>query len=237
MEGAVGSRWARRLRIFRYEVHRWRDGVIPDLAEAVASPERLTSDPLLTLRIFDLVASGAAVDLGTRRGACRRDVELELGHCLADRARRHRCGLAAPARPGTGAGLAGRARHREPRVRQQRPVARASSDALATASEGATRRCRTLDRSPGAVRSGRPSADASRRARPYLLRRAGSRCRATRSRGSPRPDRRPRHHAGATRARTPAGAPHRAASRRWRRQGTRAAARRRAAGSSPRSAR
>jgi len=56
MEGAVGSRWARRLRIFRYEVHRWRDGVIPDLAEAVAGPERLTSDPLLTLRIFDLVA-------------------------------------------------------------------------------------------------------------------------------------------------------------------------------------
>ena len=37
-EGAVGSRWARRFRIFRYEVRRWRDGVIPDVDEAVESP-------------------------------------------------------------------------------------------------------------------------------------------------------------------------------------------------------
>ena len=34
-EGAVGSRWAARLRIFRYEIRRWRDGVIADLGEAV----------------------------------------------------------------------------------------------------------------------------------------------------------------------------------------------------------
>src|SRR5213078_4780043 len=27
--GAVGSRWAGHLRIFRYELRRWRDGVIP----------------------------------------------------------------------------------------------------------------------------------------------------------------------------------------------------------------
>ena len=44
-EGAVGSRAAARLRLFRYEVRRWRDGVIPDIAEAVASPRRLTEDP------------------------------------------------------------------------------------------------------------------------------------------------------------------------------------------------
>ena len=31
-EGAVGSRWAGRLRVFRYEIRRWRDGVIPDIA-------------------------------------------------------------------------------------------------------------------------------------------------------------------------------------------------------------
>jgi hypothetical protein len=54
-EGAVGSRWARRLRIFRYEVRRWRDGVIPDADEAVESPRRLTDDPRLAQRVLDLV--------------------------------------------------------------------------------------------------------------------------------------------------------------------------------------
>jgi hypothetical protein len=33
-EGAVGARAAGRFRLFRYEVRRWRDGVIPDVAEA-----------------------------------------------------------------------------------------------------------------------------------------------------------------------------------------------------------
>ncbi len=41
-EGAVGTAWARRLRIFRYEVRRWRNGTIPDLPDAVASPVRIT---------------------------------------------------------------------------------------------------------------------------------------------------------------------------------------------------
>ena len=55
-EGAVGSRWAARtLRIFRYENRRWRDGVIPDVDEAVDSPQRLTNDPLLAKRILELV--------------------------------------------------------------------------------------------------------------------------------------------------------------------------------------
>ncbi|HEU0303255.1 MAG TPA: hypothetical protein VFR32_01610, partial [Gaiellaceae bacterium] len=34
-EGAVGARWAGRFRLFRYEVRCWRDGTIPDVAEAV----------------------------------------------------------------------------------------------------------------------------------------------------------------------------------------------------------
>jgi hypothetical protein len=54
-EGAVGSRRARSLRILRYEIRRWRDGVIPDLDEAVESPQRLTDDPLLAQRILELV--------------------------------------------------------------------------------------------------------------------------------------------------------------------------------------
>jgi hypothetical protein len=55
-EGAVGSRWAGRLRTFRYEVRRWRDGVIPDVDEAVDSPQRLTGDPDVAQRMLDLVA-------------------------------------------------------------------------------------------------------------------------------------------------------------------------------------
>ena len=54
-EGAVGSRRAGRFRIFRYEVRRWRDGVIPDIGEAVESPQHLTDDPSLAQRVLDLV--------------------------------------------------------------------------------------------------------------------------------------------------------------------------------------
>lgn len=43
-EGAVGARWARRFRVFRYEIRLWRGGRIPDVAEAVDSPMRLTTD-------------------------------------------------------------------------------------------------------------------------------------------------------------------------------------------------
>ena len=43
-EGAVGARWAGRFRIFRYEIRLWRGGHIPDVAEAVDSPRRLTND-------------------------------------------------------------------------------------------------------------------------------------------------------------------------------------------------
>ena len=53
-EGAVGSRWAGRFRTFRYEVRCWRGGVIPDLDEAVESPQRLTDDPDLAQRVLDL---------------------------------------------------------------------------------------------------------------------------------------------------------------------------------------
>jgi hypothetical protein len=54
-EGAVGSRWARALRIFRYEIRCWRGGVIPDVDEAVDSPQRLTDDPFLAQRFLELV--------------------------------------------------------------------------------------------------------------------------------------------------------------------------------------
>jgi len=55
-EGAVVARALGRFRLFRYEVRRWRDGVIPDMAEAVASPCRLSDDPDRCRRILELVA-------------------------------------------------------------------------------------------------------------------------------------------------------------------------------------
>jgi hypothetical protein len=54
-EGAVGSRLAGHLRLFRYEVRRWRDGVIPDADEAVESPWRLSNEPETARRALELV--------------------------------------------------------------------------------------------------------------------------------------------------------------------------------------
>jgi hypothetical protein len=56
-EGAVGSSRTQRFRLFRYEVRCWRDGVIPDLAEAVGSPQRLTNNAGLARRVLELVPS------------------------------------------------------------------------------------------------------------------------------------------------------------------------------------
>ena len=54
--GAVGSRWAGRFRIFRYEIRLWRNGHIPDVAEAVEGPRRLSNDEHRARRVLDLVA-------------------------------------------------------------------------------------------------------------------------------------------------------------------------------------
>jgi hypothetical protein len=55
-EGAVGSRWAGRFRIFRYEIRLWPGGHIPDVAEAVDSPRPLTGDEDRARRVLDAVA-------------------------------------------------------------------------------------------------------------------------------------------------------------------------------------
>jgi hypothetical protein len=54
-EGAVGARAAGRFRLFRYEVRRWRDGLIPDVAEAVDSPRRLSEDHGCARQLLALV--------------------------------------------------------------------------------------------------------------------------------------------------------------------------------------
>ena len=54
-EGPVGARWAGRFRIFRYEVRLWRNGHIPDVAEAVDSPRHLTTDEGAARRVLETV--------------------------------------------------------------------------------------------------------------------------------------------------------------------------------------
>ncbi len=54
-EGPVGTRAAGRFSLFRYEVRRWREGRIPDIAEAVESPRRLSDDVDRARRLLDLV--------------------------------------------------------------------------------------------------------------------------------------------------------------------------------------
>jgi hypothetical protein len=56
-EGPVGAPWLGRFKLFRYEVRRWRDGVIPDLGDAVASPVRISEDAALAQRVLGLLPS------------------------------------------------------------------------------------------------------------------------------------------------------------------------------------
>jgi hypothetical protein len=57
VQGPVFSRRLAHWRVFRYEVRRWRDGVIPDADEAVASPQLLSQDPRMARHLLDLVGS------------------------------------------------------------------------------------------------------------------------------------------------------------------------------------
>jgi hypothetical protein len=55
--GAVGSRHAGRLRLFRYEVRCRRGVPIPDLDCAVGGPRLLSTDPAFARRVLDLVGA------------------------------------------------------------------------------------------------------------------------------------------------------------------------------------
>ncbi len=113
-EGAVGTRAAGRLRLFRYEVRRWPGGCIPDAAEAVDSPVRVADD--VDGRPADPrgAAPGADAGLGSSRAGPRRHVELELGRVLGPGPCGSRHGGAAAADRRARAGLGRRARRGRP---------------------------------------------------------------------------------------------------------------------------
>jgi hypothetical protein len=55
--GPIGAHWlAQRVPIFRYELRRWQDGVIPDIDDAVDSPQRISRDPGVARRLLELVS-------------------------------------------------------------------------------------------------------------------------------------------------------------------------------------
>jgi len=63
-EGPVGSRWLGRYRAFRYEVRCWPEGYIPDAAEAVDSPVRITEDPRRVAALLDVLRDVPALTWG-----------------------------------------------------------------------------------------------------------------------------------------------------------------------------
>jgi hypothetical protein len=53
--GAVGSRLLGRSRVFRYEIRRWLDGVIPDIGDAIDSPVVISTTTDEVERVLDLL--------------------------------------------------------------------------------------------------------------------------------------------------------------------------------------
>jgi hypothetical protein len=62
--GAVGLAWLGRSRMFRYEVRRWANGVIPDAAEAVGGGHRISHDRRHAEAVLDLAAGFPALTWG-----------------------------------------------------------------------------------------------------------------------------------------------------------------------------
>lgn len=54
-EGPVGTHWAGALGVLRYEIRRWRAGIIADIDDAVESPQRLSVDLLVAQHVLELV--------------------------------------------------------------------------------------------------------------------------------------------------------------------------------------
>lgn len=63
-QGAVGATWLGRFRAFQYEVRCWRDGRIPDLDEAVDSPQLVSCDPERAQAVLQLVGDAPPLTWG-----------------------------------------------------------------------------------------------------------------------------------------------------------------------------
>lgn len=63
-EGPVGARWLGRSRLFRYEIRCWLDGRIPDVTEAVASPQLLSTDRDQVARLIEILPTVPSLTWG-----------------------------------------------------------------------------------------------------------------------------------------------------------------------------
>ncbi|HEU5268115.1 MAG TPA: hypothetical protein VFU35_15505 [Jatrophihabitans sp.] len=64
LEGPVGAQWLGQFRAFRYEIRCWPDGRIPDVAEAVESPRRVSGDPAAPTQVLRLVRQAPPLTWG-----------------------------------------------------------------------------------------------------------------------------------------------------------------------------
>jgi hypothetical protein len=64
VEGPVGSLRFQRFRALRYEIRRWRDGVIADADAAVASPQHLSDDVEVARAVINVVEAVPALTWG-----------------------------------------------------------------------------------------------------------------------------------------------------------------------------
>ena len=81
-EGPVGTRWAWSFRLFRYEIRRWREGLIPDATEAVSSPVRVANDITRATGILELVPSVPMLVWGRDELRTGDNVELQLADLM-----------------------------------------------------------------------------------------------------------------------------------------------------------
>ncbi len=63
-EGPVGLPWLGHSRFFRYEVRRWRNGVIPDATAAVGGPVQVSTVEARAEKLLELVPSFPAATWG-----------------------------------------------------------------------------------------------------------------------------------------------------------------------------
>lgn len=64
VQGPVGSRRLARVRVLRYEIRCWRDGIIADARYAVPGPQRVSDDVATARRLLDLVGQVPSIVWG-----------------------------------------------------------------------------------------------------------------------------------------------------------------------------
>jgi hypothetical protein len=142
VEGPVGLAWLGRWKPFRYEIRRWRDGVIPDAAEAVDSPKRISTDRDRARRTVGPRASRPAPGGGTNSVlvTCGTPARSSRGCSSAA----VRTSVRSGGRPGWTAGVVAASEHHPPASRgaDGRPAASQTShpDELFGGRKGGVRR-------------------------------------------------------------------------------------------------